>query len=418
MEKVIYTKYSNDRDARFNIVTEIVENDAGTKWVCKRPFTDAAAQHVKQLADNCRILRRQYVGSAIEIADAEKCGDFVRIAWVEGEAFSEYLDQLLEEGKRKLWKRKIEEYMSCICVNKKKGGISSEAFEAIFGSAALGWDFETAENMDVDALFSNVIYRDGRWILYDCEWMMPFAVPVKFLLYRCLRYYTNTQSRIGALQEGLYEEFGITKDEQLVFEKMEENFQKYIEGDSRPMWRLYQKIHGDVVGIPSMYNLYEEQRQQCASQVFYDFGEGFSANHSRDVSVEGAQNGRSLVSLNLPEGVTALRFDPVGKPCMMRGILVTEGKGRELPFCTNGRQINEGSYLFLHDDPQILVEADGSMSQIQVEYQLSLFAGADNPAVAEMELFFTRLQQEREQRLSYRLSVACHKAAGVFRSKK
>ena len=392
MSNVIYSKYSNDRDERFNIITEIVKDEAGVKWVLKRPFTLVAENHVSRMVESSEMLKRHYQGTSVEVADITRCESGVKVAWVEGEAFSDYLDRLYEKGEVNKWKEKIDEYFENIFAHRRWDVCSSAEFEQVFGTPEKTEKIEIVDYIDIDILFANVIYANGKWTIYDCEWVMPFPVPVKFLIYRCLLYYANTQSKIGSTQESIYDKFDITKDERQIFEKMEDNLQKYIAGNRVPMWRLYQSIHGNVVNIGRIYDKYMEQ---VSAQVFYDYGDGFSEENSKPVlERENGANDR-VVRLSIPEGTTGIRFDPAGGACVIKLGNVKDEKGSILQYITNGQMINRDTYLYLHVDPQIVIR-DFTGKWIQIEYEIHFVNGNDDVATEQANKLLTELIEDND----------------------
>ena len=50
MERLLYEKLSNERNPKYNIITDIVERD-GTKVVIKRPYDSKAKDHILRVFD-------------------------------------------------------------------------------------------------------------------------------------------------------------------------------------------------------------------------------------------------------------------------------------------------------------------------------------------------------------------------------
>ena len=49
MSKIIYSKYSNERDDRFKIRTSILQDELGNKKVKKTPLSKESNEHVKNI---------------------------------------------------------------------------------------------------------------------------------------------------------------------------------------------------------------------------------------------------------------------------------------------------------------------------------------------------------------------------------
>ena len=48
MDRLIYSKFSNERNSKYAIETSIVENDSA-RWVCKKPLYEEGKQHFENM---------------------------------------------------------------------------------------------------------------------------------------------------------------------------------------------------------------------------------------------------------------------------------------------------------------------------------------------------------------------------------
>ncbi|MCI8465133.1 MAG: glycosyltransferase [Lachnospiraceae bacterium] len=394
MPNVIFTKYSNDREERFNIVTEIVKEKSGEQWVIKRPFTEAAKRHVRNMAENCGILKQNYQGTAVEIAETELSGDSVKIAWAKGEAFSSCLDRLLKEGAVKQWKERIEEYFKQMFPHKRSGFVGTKEFEEVFGDVWIPTGEESVSGVDVDILFSNVLYDGNKWTIYDYEWFMAFAIPVKFLIYRCLHYYISTQTHQTMPLGQVCAEFGITREQCECYRQMEDHFQKYIEGSHIPMWRLYQGIHGEVV---DMRTVQERLIARHRAQVFFDKGEGFSEKDSRELLIEREEDGYYRLQLEVSPETLRVRLDPMSGACIVTVKRMTDETGNRLTYRANGYQMEENVHIFFHKDPQIIIEKTDSSAVMDIVYALQTLEGEEETALSQVKQLFSGLLREKNE---------------------
>ena len=321
----------------------------------------------------------------MQVAEARLLDEHAEIAYVKGESFEAFLDELLEKGQYEECFKQMEAFLHAVCRNRKKGFSPSEEFAACFGSVAQQPNWEVVPLVDIDSLFGNVIYQDGKWVLYDCEWMLDFDVPVKFFIFRTLHYYL-TAARWALVEKGIYGHFAISLEERKLFEGMEERFQKSIEGRYISLWRLYQEIHGKIVDGKSLCGNYLNNHQ---IQVYFDDGNGFSEEHSQKMHLDSAENNRYKMELAIPEGINTVRIDPANSACILEVKAFTNETGQEVSYTTNGELLAEGTYFFHHDDPQLVVECANSQN-ICFSFVLGVMA-FDNAQMKE------RFDEEQEK---------------------
>lgn len=353
MEKIIFSKFSNDRDPKFCIATKIIETPAG-RYVRKEACGMSARDHVRSIVLHRELLAEKYKDTCIRFAASELCAEGVRIEWVEGDSYAEYLDGLLKENRQEECLDSMEQYFE-------------QAFDTCVNDPTD--TAKTVSGVDVDMLFSNVIYHQGEWIDYDYEWFLDCDVPVKFLIYRCLVYYLTSSDRMSLLEYGVYERFGITEEERAALEGMEARFQEYIEGATVPMWKLYKKIRGTVVDVPPIV---ERRLKECWAQVYYDSGSGFSEEESRRVLPEEFEKNMFRIRLKCPKGVKVVRFDPAWSYCVLQIGRIEDDSQRALNYKANGNILETGRFVFFHEDPQIWIDAAEDTQWIDLEYHLGI----------------------------------------------
>lgn len=368
MEKIIFSKFSNDRDPKFCIATKIIETSAG-RYVRKEAGGEPARKHVQGIVEHRALLTEKYKDTGIRFAASEPCAEGVRIAWAEGSSYAEYLDGLLMEGRQEECLDSMEQYFEQAFGVSVHDFAENEDTVRHFGKLALSQPVKAVSGVDVDMLFSNVIYRQGEWIDYDYEWFLDCDVPVKFLIYRCLLYYLASSDRMSLLEYGVYERFGIKEEERAALEGMEARFQEYIEGVTVPMWKLYKKIRGTVVDVPPIV---ERRLKECWAQVYYDSGSGFSEEESRRVLPEEFEKNMFRIRLKCPKGVKVVRFDPAWSYCVLQIGRIEDDSQRALNYKANGNILETGRFVFLHEDPQIWIDAAEDTQWIDLEYHLGI----------------------------------------------
>lgn len=394
MEKIIFSKISNDRDRKYRIITKITADETGHYKVYKTAGSAEAGEHLCRIYHNYELLSRKYADTDMKLAQAVlKENDTLELQYISGKSYEEYIDELLEHGKREESILAIRSFIDCVCGERKQGFEATEDFCEVFGKHNYESAWESVTGIDVDSLLSNVIYKDGCWYIYDYEWVFDFAIPVKYMVYRILNYFLTTGKRIGVLTNSLYEEFGITEDEKVIFRSMEDCFQKYIEGSREGIWKLYSRIHGHVVNVNKLYHSYCRNRMQ---QVFFDYGNGFEEKNSRTFVADADEQNRYAYEIAVPEGVVSVRLDPAASACIMYIEAVRDEAGNELNYHTNGEEFEENGIGFLHNDPQIIICLPENSRKISLQYRLEFIELENEAYVQKIGKKLEALKQERD----------------------
>ena len=99
MEKLIYSKYSNERSRRFSLRTDILEQD-GVRIVRKTPAGKEGEAHVASLIKWREELEKAFQDSPFVCNKCTLDGKSAVLEYVSGETLEERLDSLLKQGKK------------------------------------------------------------------------------------------------------------------------------------------------------------------------------------------------------------------------------------------------------------------------------------------------------------------------------
>ncbi|MCD7955382.1 MAG: hypothetical protein LUG93_06455 [Lachnospiraceae bacterium] len=357
MDKVIFTKYSDERDPRFSIRTDILEEN-GSRQIRKIPLTDGAKAHVADIYHRYEALRLDLEHSPLRVNPCTVCGDGVRFPFCEGATLEARLDGLLEKGDTETLVREIEDFFAVFAKTAEPGCDrlfqETSDFSEVFGHLDLPEPLYCREVSDIDMVFANVIETETGPELIDYEWTFLFPVPVKFIQYRCLHYYILGTSRRESLKElDLYGRFGISPKEQEEFEKMERHFQQYILGDYTPLWKLYDGISEGVMELSQMVTSEKEKKDHRTVEIYFDKGNGYSAADCEKRSV--SHDGPVTVEITPPEGTRAVRVDPCSGKSVVRVFELRQGEN-PLSWTSNGLRAVNGDLIFDTEDPQIYMQ--------------------------------------------------------------
>lgn len=357
MNKAIFTKYSTERDDKFKIVTTIKEDEEGNKWVEKRAVHKRAKPHIESLSQKYKELTEYYKNTLIQPASCDVFGSKAVFSFVNGESLEKRLDRYVEEKDLKKILDEIEKYKKVIST-----GVEIVPFQVcdefihVFGSNYPMEGVDAFRVSDIDLVFSNIIISDDIWHVIDYEWTFDFFVPVDFIVYRAVKVYTELFIKRKILTDNnIYGFLGISNQDRLIYDKMENSFQRYVLADQNPTWELYEVIRGKNIYLQDIIakNITDEIRNEI--QVFYDVGNGFREEDSYKIYQTFSRPVR--LNLRVEENVKSFRIDPGMDFCIVR---VMEAIGRDRRFynveiSTNGVDMGNGCYLFPTEDPQIYI---------------------------------------------------------------
>ena len=344
MAELIYSKYSNERSRRFSIRTDILEEN-GQRIVRKTAMYPEGKKHVENLLLWQEKLREPYARAGYACNECKEEGEGVTLAYVQAETLEERLDALLDLGETGQAKKLLETYLKKI-ENMCSGEafVCTEEFEKVFGKADFGEEEACAAVTNIDMVCQNLIMEETPVVL-DYEWTFDFPISGRFVLYRVIHYYLDTHPARAVLSgEEFYEEFGISKKHREIFERMEENFQKYITGEHIPMREMF----GDMSpGVAEMRPVNRE-----ILQVYFSFGQGY---HEEDSIKIPYADGIVSCEVEIPCGCQDVRIDPGDRPCManLKKIAFDEAEVRiNSTMVPDGRVFEDWAYIPA-DDPAI-----------------------------------------------------------------
>lgn len=201
MDKLLYEKLSNERNPRFNIITDIVDRD-GTKVVIKRPYSSQSVAHIHKTYDNYRGLQDTLQGSDFCVNQSSLVGDTIESEFIEGEHLTSKDTVDFVEAIRKAYMPHAEVF-KC-----------TEEFAEVFGEVSLPQGVLAARFLDIDLIFENIIKTQKGWEIIDYEWTFDFPIPINYLLYRGVVFGGLTAANVQ-----------IPDEEKPIYQKMEEHFQ-------------------------------------------------------------------------------------------------------------------------------------------------------------------------------------------------
>ena len=396
-----YVKFSNERDPRFALRTEICQ-EKGQKYVQKLPADARAAEHIRNIGNTARELTALYGREGLELNACTPVKDGVTLEYLNGVTLEEYLDSLLMEDKLDELEATFFMYIDKIRnIHSKETFRKTPEFTQIFGNAPLTGTYRCCGMSNIDLVPANILIDGEKVSVIDYEWTFRFPVPADFIIYRAIHYYLESDGKRRVLKDrDFYGKAGISSEDMETYGQMELCFQKYIEGKHIPLLAMYEDVSPGKVDVLSYYEQLRIAGAERKLQVFYDRGSDF---REEDSAVYPMGRLGLCMEFPVPEGVKRLRLDP-GEAA--GGLILKELSldGKKADFVTNGFPLGGGRYYFGSGDPQfILNQLSGSTQVLQIEIEVM----KEMEAREEFWKVFSQVSQEKDQEIQ-RLNQKIH----------
>ena len=416
----VYVKFSNERDQKLSIYTEISQTADGALTVKKMPAQKNAAEHVQKLETICEDLTRMYKEESIEVNHCTLRGDCAELEYLTGITLEDKLDQLLEEGRTEELETLFFTYIQKLKnIHEKKPFEKTAEFVRVFGDVKLRSDLMSTDVSNIDFVPANIILSGDKVSVIDYEWTFTFPVPSQFLVYRMIFYYLELNDKRRSLKSrNFYEKAGILPEDMDVYEEMERNFQEYILGNHTAMRNMYEKISPGRVDIEE-YFIEKKQELFEELQIFWDNGNDFNESDSVRYLFRSKQ---VHVKFNLPANTVKLRLDPGELSKGLKIYKLNWGDGNSVEFLTEGYEIASGEFYFGGDDPQIIIDSvPENQKTIEIEMEILDKKTAERKfwkAYTEQRKAMDQMNQELEQKKALLDQVENSRAWRMYRAVK
>lgn len=375
MKRVIFTKYSNDRNTDYNIRTDIMEDENGNRFVYKSGVSDGGKRHIKNMYEASASLQKLFSDSIFEINKCEQEDESLLLEYVSGKTLESILDGYLESKNHDAFAMLIKKYAQEMKKIAKEKFVPCEEYYRVFGPSAVdAVDCGAIMPCDIDMIFPNINIVDERWIVLDYEWVFNFPVPVDFVLFRSIYYYLPNREK---LLEGidLYELVGINNKIYDVYKKMEDEFQKHVFEGNVPLWELYEQF-----GKNFHIAVIEGRNMECVK--YYE--DHFISEY---INVLPDPEGKAVLYIDVDENVRTLAIDPASCNCI---VSVDKAKGiaeeeYDILYSNNGVSMDNKTICFNHDDPRFLFDDfRKGIRQIYFEFHISYISEGTGNRICKM----------------------------------
>lgn len=347
MTEIIYSKFSNERDRRFAVRTDILDEN-GRCFVKKSALYPEGKQHETNMLRWYEELSNLYEKAPFTCNFCEKGEDGVFFEYIDGKTMEEALDELLAADRVQEAQEHLVKYASIVQeLHSQDAFEMTEEFRKVFGDIQeeiQGNLWKCAKITNIDLVCGNLILAE-KPVAVDYEWTFDFPIPALFLVYRIIFYYGKTHVHRECVDvDAIFEKFGITEKDKMIFAEMEKNFQSYICGTHIPIREMYEDM------TPGLSEIC--QQEEGTLQIYFSFGEGFSEENSMRIRMNG-QRVERLVPV--PESCTEIRLDPGDFACAVRiEALSFENTDVNLAHCVIPEGAVYGNWVYIaKEDPNI-----------------------------------------------------------------
>ena len=378
MEKVIYSKYSNQRNPQFAIRTDIIKFTDDKKAVRKYPLTAKAKNHADNIMNIYGKLENIFSGSLFVPNKAEMKQNYIEFEFLEGRTLEEVLDECILNSDYDSFYLWIKKYVDEIKKTYEENNFEkTQKFIDVFGDVKLPAGEKGVNYIDIDLVFSNIIVHDNAWTVIDYEWTFDFCVPVNYVIWRALREYVLTSSVRDVIPiEKLIDFVGINETAIRAYESMEIHFQyDYCYKEQKNLHELYNIIGERVVGSARFSDMINKEDDLYKVQLYYGYDGELTEENSEFIKIIPDEKGICHLTIGLSENIHVLRMDPAQKRCVLEIYKAFGYVGEqeyELKYAVNGYEFSDKSYVIDNDDPQILFDeiVEGT-EKIEIFYMIN-----------------------------------------------
>ena len=374
--KVLYSKFTRERNPQFQLETSIVEDEQGIKTVQKKALNPSGKKHIVNMYEN--YLRFSKKGTSYFLECTYK-DDKVIFPYVEGKSLYAKLVAALDLRDKESFCHILRKYKEIL--KKSVYDVTSfkeeERFKSIFGIHSFPDNIKAARFLDVDLTFDNIIidHQDQIKIL-DYEWIFECLVPVNFAVYRAaFAFYLKHGGQMNGImtEDEFYAYLGIEQKEKKIYGEMNQSMMAYIMSSSSSLNNYKKEVR-------FLYELVQEPT--LFSQMYVDTGSGYSEEESVVYPLKSTKL-ENTISLDLEQypNLRAIRFDPLNLPCGIKIYdiyAITRNGKTTIPFwnlLSNATKIYEEEVDFLEEDPQIIIvmKKEEQWKTIEIHYEILFY---------------------------------------------
>lgn len=355
---ITYSKYSNDRDKKYAIRTDCI-NENGTTSYRKVALNDDAKLHLDKIYEDGKLLTKRYEGSDLHICQAEfKEDGALYFEYLTGDTLENILDNLYENDRKNDINTLLEKYNLYLTYN------------------------ENTEISDYDMIFPNILIDENNtWKLIDYEWSERKVILPENIFNRALYcYQLGSEKRKEFNAKEISETVCNSTYDEEKLNLNEIKFQANVTGNRKSLSTIRDDINYEVLPVANAIERVKNDEREMMVQVYPEDENGFSEATSYFIMPEKITENKNLIKIKL-NNVKHIRIDFSMYKCMvcLHNTYVNQSENdkiirEEYPFkkiTINGKSINNSSFVFNHNDPNAIFSWKKPVTgELFIEYEI------------------------------------------------
>lgn len=364
MNRMIFTKYSAERDRKFAIRTDIVKKEDGSLEVEKRALYPEGQEHVAGIFRWYELLSKEYGKEQFLVNHCRKIPEGIGLSYLTGDTLQERMEQLARDGKEQEISSYVEQYLERMTHGSSWVPFEkTDRFVQVFGDVDLPETLKCRRVTNIDMIFSNIVLQGMDWHFIDYEWTYDFPVPLHFVLYRACFLASHEIADIPCLNlPVMMSRLGIGEEEQQTYASMEKHFQEYVRNHTIPIRDMLLDVGHRAI---PMAEVEEYFRKRAFSKITVSCSgereESFEQQPEiriRPVGTEGAR-----IFLTPPEKAAELTVTIGSGSCLIQlECYLVDGKETAVEgVTTNGMDLGQGLYLIMAETAELTFHCRGGV---------------------------------------------------------
>lgn len=337
-EKVIYSKFENERSAEFRIRTDLLKTDNDHIALRKYPMNKKAVQHVLDI----ETLKNTFNDKFLFLCSDSQNKSYAEFSGYTLDSLEKHVVTLLDEGNKEKAKEILLTLVQDIKDCAKEKFEATEEFRKIFGNYSPKCeDGISAKAMNI--LMEKMVYKNGKWNIFDAEWTFSMSVPVNYIIFRMFNIYAPDSVK----ELDICGECGIKEDDKEEFYRMEDHFRQYIQKQEILLDNSQIKKHQFLIG--------EELIENSKIKITH-----YNQDGTVDIDTDYFDNPNDIkINVKLKDNIDILQINPMSGTGIihLKRVICRSGDKEYIPeIASNGFEMEKGCYLYDVEDPWIQVK--------------------------------------------------------------
>ena len=222
-DNIDFVKINSDRNEEFQTITTI--NSDG--YAYKSSSSPECDNHIINMYEESK-----FSLGKINYLDCELIDNSIKYELLKEKSLeTQILESILQKDKRKFF-RLLEDYYDALFYESfESQDYANSQFLEIFRKESNAM-FHCHEKSNLDLSFSNIFIIEDEYVAIDYEWTFDFQIPLEYIFYRVLFYYTQSNILFNEFItiEEVFDYFDLDTSNFDLFRIWDRNFMEYVFG--------------------------------------------------------------------------------------------------------------------------------------------------------------------------------------------